>query len=686
MKIDMPGVQMDYFAFVGGLNTMSPPLTMKPGFAIESQNFEASVSGGYRRIPGYERYSGKSSPSEQFYYTLPATITGSWAVNDTITGATSGATATILGSTDTGFLVANISGTFNGSENLQISAVTVATNTGAAFSGGADTPADEATYTAAAADVYRALIAAVPGSGSILGVWGYGGVVYAFRNNAGGTACDMYKSSASGWTQVTFGYEQAFTTGTGEISDGDTVTGATSGATGTVKRVLRRTGTWGSDALGTLVFASITGTFQNGENLQVGGVTKAVASGTQSAITLLPGGKFRFVNYNFLGSTTTMRMYGCDGVNKGFEFDGTTFVPIRTGMTNDTPKFIAAHKNHLFFSFDSSVQHSGTGDPYAWTAVLGAAEIALGDTCTGLVAHVGDASNAALVMLTRQRVNVLYGNDSSDWTMVSTEAEMGGIAYSQQKVGDMYWVDDRGITALSAAFQFGNFQSGTVSKNIQSWITEQRTRVVDSCISRENNQYRIFFSNKYALYGTIYQDANGKRIDWMPMLFQDDVTCICSSEWSDGSEKIFFGSSDGYVYQLDKGTSFDGDNINAYFVAAYNNLKSPQISKRCRKAVLELKGESYAAIRFGYKLGYNQTHIAQPDDVTVTSNLSADYWDSFTWDSGAYWDGNTLAPIEISISGTAENIALAVACDSAVISPFTVTGSVIHYTPRRRIR
>ena len=48
----------------------------------------------------------------------------------------------------------------------------------------------------------------------------YGGYDYAFRDNAGGTACVMYKATASGWTAVTFGREIQFNTAVGEIFEG----------------------------------------------------------------------------------------------------------------------------------------------------------------------------------------------------------------------------------------------------------------------------------------------------------------------------------------------------------------------------------------------------------------------------------------------------------------------------------
>lgn len=57
----------------------------------------------------------------------------------------------------------------------------------------------------------------------------------------------------------------------GTISEGNTVTGATSGATGVVKSVANSS---------VLVFNSVTGDFTNGENLRVNGVTQGTASGT----------------------------------------------------------------------------------------------------------------------------------------------------------------------------------------------------------------------------------------------------------------------------------------------------------------------------------------------------------------------------------------------------------------------
>jgi len=70
-----------------------------------------------------------------------------------------------------------------------------------------------------------------------------------------------------------------FTQGSSEIRVGDTVTGATSGATAEVTGVVVTSGSWTGTAAGYLfVKNQSTDAFQHNENLQVGGNTKAVSN------------------------------------------------------------------------------------------------------------------------------------------------------------------------------------------------------------------------------------------------------------------------------------------------------------------------------------------------------------------------------------------------------------------------
>lgn len=678
----LPRVQYELIRLTGGLDLVTPTLSLPPGVARDATNWECAITGGYTRIAGYERYDGRTSPSGAVFGALTVTITGSIAAGNTITGATSGASAYVIAVSGTMVVYTKLSGGFSLTETVRVGGSPQGTVTSLSppepF-----TAQQQAVYANLAADAYRADIQAVPGSGPIRGVAYYNGSVYAWRDNAGGTALALYKSSTAGWTAVSLGIQLNFTTGVSQILDGQTVIGLTSGASGVVTRVVVRSGTWtAGTAAGSLIFTSITGTFQNGEALRVTGVTRATCSGTQSAITLLPGGRVETVTANFGGSVATTRLYGCDGVNKAFEFDGTVFVPISTGMTQDSPAHIAFHKSHLFLSFGSSVQFSAIGDPYVWSPVFGAGEIALIDNVTNFLVLPGDQSTGSLAIYSDSNTFILYGTSEANFNLVSYNVGSGAKPYTGQNMSNSFVFDDRGVLSLQTTLNFGNFDSAALTLNIRPFTQQRRNIATASNVNREKGQYRIFFSDGAGLYLTF---RNNEYLGAMPVQFPNAVVCICEGEKQNGPETQFFGSDNGFVYQLDVGTSFDGEQIPCNLLLTFDSIKSPRMLKRYRKASLEITGNGYAEFGFRYDLGYGSTEIPQPVDQTVITNLSGSYWDLVNWDA-FYWDGRTLLPSEVEVDGTAENIAVQLSSLSDYFEPFTINSVILHYTFRRGLR
>lgn len=675
-------VTSDGFALAGGLDQVSPPLALKPGFVRDALNWECHVNGGYTSIKGYERFDGQDRPSEAAYTVLPASITAAVSIGDTLTGATSSATATIaaIGEDNSYFVLTKVSGDYQDGETLTVSAATVATATDDPVELGASTERLNAQYLNAAADIYRADITAVPGSGDVLGVFAYSDVVYAFRANVGATAVNLYKSTTSGWAQVNYYYELAFTAGgTSEYEEGDTV--SQGGVTATVKRVVLTSGSWASsNAAGRLII-----TAPSGGNFAAGAIAgggAATASGAQTAITFATGGRFETVQHNFGGAVNQRRVYGCDGANRAWEFDGDVLVPISTGMAVDTPSFIAVHKKHLFLGFGASLQHSGIGAPYVFTVVTGASELAMGDTITGLLSMAGNETTGALLITTRNGLYILYGSSSADWNLGEYSLEAGAYAYTLQQITIALMLDDIGVTSLATSANYGNFAHSALSARVKTFINERKGRAQASCTVRDKNQYRLFFNDRYALYITM---AGAKVLGMMPVLLNDEVTCIWSGEFSDGTERIFFGSSDGVVYEMDAGTSFDGDDIETTLVTAFHHSGSPRQNKRYRYASLEASGTGYAEFEFTYELGYQDEDIPTPDVVTSVGSPSSDAWDQGTWDSG-YWDGRSLLPTEFRLDGTAVNIAYRIRQRSDFCSPLTLSSVMTSYSQRRMRR
>ena len=670
-----------YIKLIGGLDETTPPYERAPGLCRVAQNFEADISGGYATVEGYERFDGRAAPSAATYTWLPCTSITGGAVGNTLTGA-AGATGVIIAVTADGFALTSRNGTaYVAGENLNVGAGTIAVATTAGVVGGAATALLNAQYLNLAADVYRALIGVPTGSGKILGGFYFNDVNYCFRNDAPGTAAGLWKSSGSGWTAVTLFNEVGFTTGGAtQPAEGATLTQGAN--TALIKRVVLTSGSWAANtAAGRLIVSTpAPGAFAAGAATV--GAINVTLSGAQTAITLAPSGRYETVAENFGGSVNTRRVYGCDGVNRGFEFDGTVFVPISTGMTADTPSHVFAHKKQLFFSFGASVQHAAPGTPYIWSAVLGATELGMGDTVTGFAGQPGSSAGGALAIFTRNRLSVLYGSGVSDWNLVPYRDELGAWAWTIQDVGYTMFLDDRGITNIQTSQEYGNFAHNAITNKIQATLLANKTLAIASSISREKSQYRIFFTNKKALYITV---VGKKVVGIMPQLFTDTVRCTWTAETNAGEEVMFFGGDDGYVYQMDKGTSFDGDEIEFAMELAYNFFGSPRVDKSYFDATLETAGTGYAAFSFGYSLGYESSDIPQPMPQSAVTSFSASIWDSFTWDAFV-WDGRTLFPTVLGMDGAAENVSLGIRGSSDYYSPLKFTAAIVHYAPRIRLR
>src|ERR1700745_680961 len=98
MSAPIAEIKTEFFALEGGLDLVSPAITIESGKCIDAQNYEIDENGGgYRRIDGFEAFDGQPSPTAAAYYILVASITGTIKVSDTVTGATSGATMKVLG-------------------------------------------------------------------------------------------------------------------------------------------------------------------------------------------------------------------------------------------------------------------------------------------------------------------------------------------------------------------------------------------------------------------------------------------------------------------------------------------------------------------------------------------------------------------------------------------------------------
>ena len=696
MSSNLPQLKTQYFPLVGGIDAESAQLSLKPGIAIGALNYESSALEGYERIGGFERFDGRFRPSDAAYQVFGAEATfGNVSVGATITGQTSGATAKVLALRGTSPLATEAWDslitedrsyiTIDGVYQLVVGRVTGTWQFGETILAGASvvgvwgksasdiTGLDDNAFYALAASDRRADIGAVPGSGPVRGIAVLGATVFAWRDNSSATACVIHKSTSSGWVPVDLMRQLAFTAGSGAIpAEGSTITKGST--TAVVKRVVTETGSWtAGTAAGRLIVTNVTsGPFTAGAF--TAGMT-GTASGADTAISLLPGGRLDHVVYNFTGSAITQRIYGADGVNKGFEFDGAVYVPISTGMVTDKPIHCTAHRNHLFFSFDGSLQHSAIGNPYSWSAVLGAAELAAGDVVTGFQVLPSDDAGGALMVFTRERTMVLYGSSSADWKFVNFAHNLGAQRWSVQSMGRVLVFDTLGVATVAQSQSFGNFDRLPLSARIQRLLTNRT--VLASTASRAKNCMRLFFSSGDSISVT----PIGDMVAFMPINYGKMV--FCTAEALIGSEhRNFFGSDDGYVYEADRGRSFDGQVIDAFIKLAFNHIKSPMGRKRFRRVDIETTAESACRMSVHGEYSMGDPEVGLTAETAITRAGQGAYYDQTNFEE-SFFDTPRHAISKVRVDGVGTDISLAIVSSASNELPHTLHSVSTVFTPRR---
>jgi hypothetical protein len=672
-------ISTEFVKFNGGMDQVTPAIAIPAGVAITAQNYEPAMLGGLKRIDGYEIYSGKPSPSSATYLSCTVNLSRPVAIGDTITGLTSGATGKVISMSAGALNITKVTGTFSATESFRVAGVTVGVMTSPPTARGSATGYEDAVAMNAAADEYRSDISAPTGSGPIRGVALLRGVTYCFRDNAGGTAGQIFKATSTGWSLIPLYNSISFSAGNAFIADGTTVTQLGSGATGVVKRQVLETGSFGSGtATGRLILTSVTGTFNATSALQTVGVTRATASSPLTAITIAPAGKYETTQYNFTGSQDTMRLYGCDGVNRAFEFDGDVYIPINTGMSPDAPSHIITHKKMLHLSFRASLQSSAIGFPFQWTAISGANEIGMGEDISGMLTQPGDV----MAIATRNSTHQLQGSSIASFVLASISPEVGAIPYSMQNLGVAYWLDDRGVIQITRTQSYGNFDNATVSRKVQKMIDAIRIVLTTSTVYKSRNQIRFYGSDGTGIIMTVAEGSNGQEHHFSTFKYPVSITCAVSGEDANGRGVVFLGASNGKVYQADRGSSFDGEEIEAFVRTSFNHSKSPSFIKRYRKAILEASVENYASIRIHPDFSYGDPNTAQHLIQNTEIQGAGGVYDVSYYES-AYYDSRIVSSPEISIDGTGANIGFVLYSKSDIDLGHILQGITTHFSPRR---
>lgn len=685
-------VREKYVPFGGGLDNASSAKAVKPGRLSQCLNFE-EVFGtqGYRSIVGYERFDGRTSPSSQGYsvQAFDAGGTTPIAVADIVTG-TGGASGEVVSVTLTSgswaggdaagtLIITLLTGTWADNDAIQVSAVTLATASADTVAG-VVTDADYETNLDAALDVVRADIQKPTGEGAILGVAVYRATVYCVRNVVGSASATLWKSSASGWTSVQAGLipSGAWKFDVANFS-GASTTLALFGVDGK-NRLFKYDGTtftkaapiYGSEATSTSNVTIGTGakTFTVAEasrNYVVGSAITiwSTASAANSMVGLVTA-------YNSGTGQLDVNVTSVTGSG--------TIASWEIGLTNfeDKPFLITEHKDHLFLGYPlGQLQTSNLGDPMVYTST--AASFGLGSELT----HILSLKGAVLGIFCREKIELLTGTSATDWAKEPHSKNVGAIANTvADSVGNAFFLDDKGVMSLQSTQSFGDFESAVLSRDIKAYIDSKISTVVGARMVKGSNQYRLYFADGSMARFTIRSAAavlDPRDVSPTRQTYIHIPTCFAAGVMADDEEALFFGTSDGYVMQEDKGTSFDGTAIDYVMRLPFNHYDSPSSKKRFHKLEFELDSPDALDISFLQLFDYDDGHaghsIAEAVEATATGGqFDVSLFDTFQFDLPIH------SRVEVNVAGVGRSMALLVYVTSGFVRPFTLQGLTTQFT------
>jgi hypothetical protein len=396
----------------------------------------------------------------------------------------------------------------------------------------------------------------------------------------------------------------------------------------------------------------------------------------------LANGKYEFEPHNFTGGIGRYRVYGCDGVNPAFEYDITynAIVPIYTDQANkatDIPTFISIYRNHLFLAFARGIiRNSEPGDPFLWDAAAGTLEIAVGATPTGF-----DSTAKALLIGTDRFTQALTGTVASTFVLDIASQNAGARAYTMAHIGTTHMLGDRGIQSVTRTDTYGSFADATISRIVQPVLNQLIDTVVANTIVLKNNIYKIFTASGEGLAATFQE---GQVTGFVPFDLGIAVNTVSNANDETGAERILIGSGTGFVYEMERGRSFDGAVKPSWLRTAYAYLETPNFRKRFMRASVGviISGRATVNIDADYSLG--------SVDVLNTRTIGAViYGQDGTFDVGkfdtAIFDGKLVSTAYLDLNGTGDSISLIINHSSAKDDIFSLK-DILYTYKRRRIQ
>jgi hypothetical protein len=510
--------------------------------------------------------------------------------------------------------------------------------------------------------------------GDIIGVAAWRGSTVAVRNNS------VFKSTGSGWTRINVpSYGTVLVNGGAQTGASLIVDGLTSapqaGDTFTIAGV-------------NLIYTVLTDA-----TVTSGGATLSInpnlasSPADNAAITFVTAdrtgsSKNRFEKYRI---GTTEKIAGVDSVNAPFIYDNTTFTALNSAPSDiQAAEHICWFKNQMFYAKGEILSFTAPFTDNDFNTANGAGSINIGSAITGLIVF-----REQLIIFSQQKISRLVGNTLADFQLQPITLNIGCIDTDTiQEIGsDIMFLGPDGLRLLSATDKIGDFSLAVVSKSIQSEMTSFIGSSTSFCsvVIREKSQYRLFgFStsvttqNAVGILGTQIIGNETGEISWAEL--RGIRAFVADSDYFSRVETVVFAHTDGFVYKMESGNSFNGSNIVATFSTPFVPMTDPRLRKTFYKMFLYTDPTGSVTTSANLKLDFDDEGVIQPDTITLSNDTGAvGFYGSPTATYGSARYGTKLKKLfQTQVVGSGFTVSLQFVSES-IDPPFSLDAATLEY-------
>ena len=349
------------------------------------------------------------------------------------------------------------------------------------------------------------------------------------------------------------------------------------------------------------------------------------------------GNKVYHASYNFDGDNKTVFV---DGTNYPaiYNSSGNTMAFLSAASPNintdlEGAEYVIVFKNTGFYSKGNTLYFAAPYTVDNFSVADGAGTISVGNDITGFAVF-----RDQLIVFTTDSIKRLTGNTSSDFQLTSITDRIGCISADtiQEFGGDIIYLAPDGIRLLSATDRIGDFALDVASDKAHKEADDMlaSTSFFSSCIIREKSQYRVFAYQSSqdktlsrGLIATKFVSQGASGIQWATT--KGIKVYIADSNYSGGDEAVMFGNEDGFVYRMERGTSFaniDGvDEIEAVYESPYMPITDPQTRKTAYKLTLYTEPTGNMELDFRLLFDFDSgkdTRVVQPDSIIIGDTVA----------------------------------------------------------------